>query len=158
MSCENSECVSKLSRSTAPTKFGPITKDSATPSEPQSDATAVAVVLSLRGNHAEDSNGGAACVTGPARPLRNCPAVIVLNKTSGILKAKSTLQWSTPRSNRNEIGKELITAKIWWGGLVEGYISYSCSSGYLIFQVNERPNLFETLLKYLALTSYDLRV
>ena len=67
-----------VSWSTPPTRFGPITKDNATPREPQSDATAVAVVLSLRGNHADDSSGGAACVTGPPSPLRNCPAVIVL--------------------------------------------------------------------------------
>lgn len=77
-SCEKFERVWKLSKSTPPTIFGPITNDNATPREPQSDATAVAVVRSLLGNHADDSIGGAACVTGPARPFKNCPVVIVL--------------------------------------------------------------------------------
>lgn len=66
--------------STLPTTFGPITKDIATPREPHNADIAVAVVLSFRGNHAEDNNGGAACVTGPARPFKSCPVVIVLHK------------------------------------------------------------------------------
>ena len=76
--------------------MGPITNDNATPREPQSDATAVAVVLSLRGNHADDSNGGAACVTGPATPLRNCPATIVLKRRQHSYEIESEFLGNVP--------------------------------------------------------------
>ena len=61
----------KMSRSdlTSWTNDGPITNDIATPREPHSAATAVAVVRCFGGNQAEDSNVGPACVTGPAKPL-----------------------------------------------------------------------------------------
>jgi len=53
------------------TNLGPITKDKATPKEPHSAATAVAVVRCSDGNHDADKSGGAAWVTGPARPFNN---------------------------------------------------------------------------------------
>ena len=58
--------------------MGPIKKDKATPNDPINVVTAVAVVLSFTGNQFEDKTGGAACVTGPANPLNNCPAAMDL--------------------------------------------------------------------------------
>ena len=49
----------------------PIRKETAIPSEPVKDANAVAVVRWLGGNHSDERTGGPACVTGPARPLKN---------------------------------------------------------------------------------------
>ena len=53
------------------TTVGPMINDRATPSEPINEAIAVAVVRSLTGNQLVDNKVGAACVTGPANPLKN---------------------------------------------------------------------------------------
>lgn len=54
--------------------------ENATPREPTKAAIAVAVVRSDGGNQLIERRGGPACVTGPPRPLKNCPITTVLIK------------------------------------------------------------------------------
>lgn len=58
--------------------MGEIRKEPATPNDPHKAAKAVAVVRSSDGNQLADNKGGAACVTGPAKPFKNWPAPIDL--------------------------------------------------------------------------------
>ena len=51
--------------------MGEIRKEPATPSDPHKAAKAVAVVRSSDGNQLADNKGGAAWVTGPAKPFKN---------------------------------------------------------------------------------------
>lgn len=46
--------------------------------------SAVAVVLSLAGNHKADRTGGAPKAIGPPKPFRNCPILLVLTNDNTV--------------------------------------------------------------------------